>query len=100
MNTERQFIDAIVDLIKRYTPRREIWTRWECVGIDPPVFVGYGGEIRAGGADGMPLVLTGTAKNCEWKVGMQAAALCNPGGVLILDKIPSPSPPLAATPLP
>jgi len=87
MNAERQLIDAIVDLIKRYSPRREIWTRWECVGIDPPVFVGYGGEIRAGGADGMPLILTETAKSRVWKIGTQAAALCNPGSVLILDKI-------------
>lgn len=87
MNADRRFIDAIVELIKRYAPRREVWTRWECVGIDPLVFSGYGGELRASDTDGLLLILTETAKNCDWKIGTQAAALCNPGGVLILDKI-------------
>lgn len=87
MNADRQFIDAIIELIKRYAPRREIWSRWECVSVDPLAFVGYGGEIRAGGADGAPLILTETARARVWEIGTQAAAICNAGSVLILDRV-------------
>ena len=87
MNGDKEFIQAMIDLIRRFTPKQQLWSRWECISANPLVFAGFGGELRAGGTDGMPLTLTTTAQRYEWKTGDKAAAILNPGSVLILDQV-------------
>jgi len=78
------FVKALDAFIKNRTHTLPGWLRARCETLSPLIFSVMDGNVQAGEGKSVKLTFMQGLENCEWKVGMEAAAILSGGGLLVV----------------